>query len=104
MSSHHTRMSTEETLAEIKTRIKQAIPDCEVQASGGGGHFSIAVTSAQFEGLNTLKKKRMVYAAITELMSGDDAPIHAVDRLDTFLPPASRKGSGGVVKRLFGED
>jgi acid stress-induced BolA-like protein IbaG/YrbA len=42
--------------------------------------------SAAFEGKNTLAKQRMVYAAITHLMTGDSAPVHAVDRLETTLP------------------
>lgn len=102
MSSHHTRMSAQDTIEAIKARVKAAIPDCDVQAGGGGGHFTIAVTSASFEGLNTLKKKRMVYAAITDLMAGDDAPIHAVDRLDTFTPSASAPARAGGSLRLFG--
>ena len=79
-------MSTQETLAAVVRQIKAAIPDAVVEADGGGGHYTIAVTSRAFEGLNTLKKKRLVYAAITDLMAGNDAPIHAVDRLDTFTP------------------
>jgi acid stress-induced BolA-like protein IbaG/YrbA len=79
-------MSTQDTLDAVEKQIKAAIPGATVQAQGGGGHYTIAVTSAAFEGLNTLKKKRLVYAAITDLMTGSDAPIHAVDRLDTFTP------------------
>ena len=30
-----------------------------------------------------IEQQRMVYSAITELMRGDDAPIHAVDKLTT---------------------
>lgn len=71
---------------EMKSRIEQAIPGAVVEVNGGGGHFTIAVTSAAFEGLKTLQKKRMVYAAITDLMAGDHAPVHAIDRLDTFTP------------------
>ncbi len=102
--AHHTRMSTEETIEAIRTRIAKAIPDGDIQVGGGGGHFTISVTSAQFEGLNTLKKKRMVYTAITDLMSGDDAPVHAVDRLDTFTPSqkSGQNQSKGVM-RLFGK-
>ncbi len=86
MSHHNTRMSAQETLEAIRSRIASAIPGAHIQVDGGGGHYSISVTSTQFEGLNTLKKKRLVYSAITDLMAGDDAPVHAVDRLDTLLP------------------
>ncbi len=75
-----------ETIAEIRKAILEAIPNCEVEVTGGGGHFEIRVMSAAFEGKNTLAKQRMVYAAITHLMTGDSAPVHAVDRLETALP------------------
>jgi acid stress-induced BolA-like protein IbaG/YrbA len=84
--SHHTRMSAQDTLEDIHRRVTAALPDAQVHATGGGGHFSISVVSSQFEGLRTLARKRLVYGAITELMTGADAPIHAVDRLDTSTP------------------
>lgn len=84
--SHLTRMSTQDTLDEIHKRVSAAIPGAIIQANGGGGHYTISVVSAQFEGLRTLARKRLVYSAITELMTGSDAPIHAVDRLDTKTP------------------
>lgn len=84
--SHLTRMSAQDTLDEIERRVTSALPGAKVRASGGGGHFTISVVSAEFEGLRTLARKRLVYTAITELMTGDDAPIHAVDRLDTTTP------------------
>ena len=75
-----------ETVAEIRKAILEAIPNCEVEVTGSGGHFEIRVVSAAFEGRNTLAKQRMVYAAITHLMTGGSAPVHAVDRLETTLP------------------
>jgi acid stress-induced BolA-like protein IbaG/YrbA len=83
MGAHNTSMSTEDTLAAIKSRVGEAIPGCVVNAAGGGGHYTIEVVSDSFEGLNTLKKQRMVYRAIKELMAGADAPVHAVDSLKT---------------------
>ena len=75
-----------ETVERIKERIREAIADAEVEASGMGGHFEIRVVSSQFAGKNTLARQRMVYRAIAELMSGDAAPVHAVDRLETVVP------------------
>ena len=86
MSHHPSSLSLEDTLTEIRRRISEAIPGCEVQAEGGGGHFTIEVVSDAFEGLNTLKKQRMVLRAIKELMAGDQAPVHAVDSLKTYTP------------------
>jgi stress-induced morphogen len=51
--------------------------------AGGGGHYTIKVTAAAFAGKSLIEQQRMVYSAITELMRGDDAPIHAVDKLTT---------------------
>jgi acid stress-induced BolA-like protein IbaG/YrbA len=84
MGAHHTSMSTQDTLAAIKARVGDAIPGCRVAVEGGGGHYTIEVVSDAFEGLTTLKKQRMVYRAIKELMAGDDAPVHAVDSLKTL--------------------
>lgn len=84
--SHLTRMSRDQTLDAIRTRILQAIPGAAVEVDGGGGHFVISVVSEQFEGKRTLQRKRMVYSAITDLMDGHDAPVHAVDRLETRTP------------------
>jgi len=35
-----------------------------------------------------LQSQRLVYAAITDLMSGDMAPVHAIDNLTTRVAPA----------------
>ena len=66
--------------------ILEALPDAEIEVSGGGGHFAIRVVSPEFEGKNTLAKQRLVYGAIAHLMKGDEAPVHAVDRLETLVP------------------
>ena len=34
----------------------------------------------------TLEKQRMVYSALTDLMSGMNAPVHAIDNLETLIP------------------
>ncbi len=75
---------------DIQQRIKQAIsaqlPDATVDVSGSGGHFSITVTSAQFAGKSTLAKQRLVLRAVAPLMEGQDAPVHAIDSLQTITP------------------
>ncbi len=47
------------------------------------GHFEIRVTAAAFAGKSLVQQQQMVYAAITPLMSGDNPPVHAIDRLQT---------------------
>ena len=75
-----------ETLGQIRAAIEAAIPGAELQVAGEGGHFEIRVVSEAFSGKNTLAKQRMVYGAIAHLMRGENAPVHAVDRLETLTP------------------
>jgi acid stress-induced BolA-like protein IbaG/YrbA len=62
------------------------VPSSQAEVSGGGGHFNIVVTSSAFAGKNMLESQRLVYGAIAHLMSGDTAPVHAVDSLKTKTP------------------
>ena len=71
---------------QIEDLVKKSIPDAQVTATGGGGHFTIEVTSDAFRGKNIVQKQRMVYKAIWDLMAGDNAPVHAVDKLTCKLP------------------
>ncbi|HUH04587.1 MAG TPA: BolA family protein [Kofleriaceae bacterium] len=83
MSSHHHSGDPAPVMEAIRTAISAAIKDAAVEVTGGGGHYSIVVVSPEFEGKGLLASQRMVYAAITDLMTGDNAPVHAVDSLRT---------------------
>ncbi len=85
MSSHPTDFAGSITDA-IKDAILQKIPDAAVVVGGGGGHFTIEVTSPVFTGKNKVESQRLVYGAIAHLMKGDLAPVHAVDSLVTRVP------------------
>ena len=70
----------------IVTAIGAAIPGAAVEVShGSGGHYSLRVVSGAFAGKSLVDKQRMVYRAIAPLMSGPDAPVHAIDRLETVI-------------------
>ena len=71
---------------EIENRIAAAIPGAEIQVSGASGHFEIWVSSHEFEGKRIIAKHRMVLGAIKDLMAGNDAPLHAVDKLTCVVP------------------
>ena len=73
-------------IEQIEEAIRTAIPDSLVHVSGGGGHFTIEVTSTVFKGKNIVQQQRVVYKAIWELMQGDNAPLHAVDKLTCKIP------------------
>ena len=77
--------------AEISGRIRDAIaaalPGARIEVTPNGpGHFEIRVRSDAFAGRSRVAQHQLVYAAITDLMSGPQAPVHAIDRLDCQLP------------------
>lgn len=84
MSDHPTDFQGSVSDAIAKA-ISGAIAGATVEVSGGGGHYAIVVTSSAFAGKGTLESQRMVYGAITHLMKGDMAPVHAVDSLKTKI-------------------
>ncbi|MDP9035557.1 MAG: BolA family transcriptional regulator [Myxococcota bacterium] len=85
MSDHPTQFKGSIPDAIIAS-IRGALADATVEVSGGGGHYTITVTSAAFVGKTMLESQRLVYGAIAHLMSGANAPVHAVDTLKTRTP------------------
>ncbi len=75
-----------EVIAEIREAIEGSLEGSDVEVSGAGGHFEIRVVSTAFAGKKTLAKQRLVYTAIAHLMKGENAPVHAIDRLETLVP------------------
>lgn len=72
---------------QIRDAIEQALPGAEVRVSAGSpGHFSLSVRSAQFQSQSRVACQRLVLKAIAPLMSGERAPVHAIDQLETLLP------------------
>ena len=86
MSSHPTDFSGSVHDA-IRDAIVQKLPGALVDVEGGGGHYTIVVISASFAGKSMLDSQRIVYGAIAHLMSGERAPVHAVDTLKTRTSP-----------------
>ncbi len=73
--------------ATIEAAIVKALPDSKVTLSAGSpGHYSIHVISQLFAGKSRIQQQQLVYAAIAHLMAGVQAPLHAVDRLQTQTP------------------
>ena len=62
-----------EAVAEL---ILKAMPDAQVEVTGDGYKYQANVISPSFEGLNTLKKHQMVYAAVDSAISSGD--LHAL--------------------------
>ena len=80
-------MSNAEDAVTIEEQIKKAIesqvPGSNAEVGGDGRHFEIKVISPIFEGKRTLERQRIVYAALSELMAGSNAPVHAIARFIT---------------------
>ncbi len=85
MSDHPTSFQGDIPQA-IRDAIVGKVAGAEVEVSGGGGHYTIAVVSSAFAGKSMLENQRLVYGAIAHLMKGDGAPVHAVDSLKTKAP------------------
>ena len=72
---------------EIHEAIAASIPGAEIEVEAiSGSHFSIRVTASAFEGKTRVQQHQLVYGAITPLMTGNQPPVHAIDRLDCILP------------------
>ncbi len=85
----------EERARIIKTTLENQLEAVHVQiiddsaahaghlgAQGGGGHYRVIVVSARFEGLSPVASQRLVYQALSELMTTD---IHALE-MRTLTP------------------
>ena len=74
----------EELVKQLEEAIREGIPGAEVNVLAvSPGHFEIDVLDAGFEGLSRVKQQQKVYATIQHLMAGDQAPVHAIDRMVT---------------------
>lgn len=80
---HHLTSFQGDILDAVKRAVLEVIPDAGVEVQGAGGHFTIDVVSPVFEGKSSLQRQRLVLNAIKHLMTGEGAPVHAVDTLTT---------------------
>jgi len=70
-------------VGQLRSAIESALAGARVQVrTASPGHFEIEVAWDGFAGKSKLAQHQLVYRAITPFMSGDAAPVHAVDRLD----------------------
>jgi stress-induced morphogen len=72
---------------ELERAISAAFSGATIEVRAKSpGHFEIRVVSASFAEQNRVTQQQRVYAAIAHLMKGDEAPVHAIDRLHTETP------------------
>ncbi len=71
----------------IEAAIVEALGEgATAEVHGSGGHFTIRAVSSAFEGKGLLAKQRLVLRVVAPFMDGDDAPVHAIDHLETLTP------------------
>jgi acid stress-induced BolA-like protein IbaG/YrbA len=71
----------------IEAAIVEALgQDASAEVQGTGGHFTVRAVSVAFEGKGLLAKQRLVMRALAPFMAGADAPVHAIDHLETLTP------------------
>lgn len=76
----------EDILTALRTALESSIEDCHAEVGGGGGHYTIVVTSPFFREKSKLESQRTVLRAIKHLMQGPSAPVHAIDSITTRAP------------------
>jgi acid stress-induced BolA-like protein IbaG/YrbA len=72
---------------QMRDSIGRAIDGARIEVTPvSPGHFEILVESSVFADKSRVAQQQLVYGAIAHLMSGDPAPVHAIDRLRTLVP------------------
>ena len=64
------------TAEQIQRLIEKALPGASVEVRGGEGKFEVSVISPAFEGLSTVKRHQLVYAAVEEQIASGE--LHAL--------------------------
>ncbi len=68
---------------EIKHRIESQITDAKAEViCASNRHYILNVASPNFKDLSAVKQQQIVYACFKDLMSGHDAPVHAIDKMN----------------------
>jgi acid stress-induced BolA-like protein IbaG/YrbA len=62
--------------AAVAARIKQAIPDAEIQVEGADCNFSVVVLSQQFEKMMPVKRQQQILACFSDLLGS--GALHAL--------------------------
>ncbi len=73
---------------EIVRRIQEAHPGAEVEMvdlTGTQDHWQARIVTQSFDGMSRIARQRSIYAALSDLMAGSSAPIHALT-LETLTP------------------
>ncbi|MCK7546099.1 BolA/IbaG family iron-sulfur metabolism protein [Marinobacter bryozoorum] len=68
---------------DVAERVRQELPDCEIQVQNDGNHYLVVAIGDRFEGMSPVKKQQLIYGALREQL--DDGTIHALT-IRAFTP------------------
>ncbi|HUF88165.1 MAG TPA: BolA/IbaG family iron-sulfur metabolism protein [Thermohalobaculum sp.] len=74
--------------SEIERLIRTALPGATVEIrdlAGDGNHYAATVIAEEFRGKNRVQQQRLVNQALSSLLEGPDARLHAL-ALQTSAP------------------
>jgi len=74
--------------SEIERLIRAAFPGAQVEITdlaGDNNHFAANVVTEEFRGKNRVQQQRMVNQALSSILEGPNAPLHAL-ALQTSAP------------------
>ena len=74
--------------SEIERLIRASFPDARIEIrdlAGDNNHYAATVIDESFRGKNRVQQQRMVNAALSEILDGHNAPLHAL-ALTTSAP------------------
>lgn len=61
---------------DIEQRVREQLPDCEIQVQSDGNHYLVVAIGDCFEGLSPVKRQQLVYGALKDPLA--DGTIHAL--------------------------
>jgi len=73
---------------EIEHLVREAFPGATVEVrdlAGDNNHFALTVIAEEFRGKNRVQQQRMVNKALESILTGANAPLHAL-ALQTSAP------------------
>jgi stress-induced morphogen len=74
--------------AEIERLLRARFPEARIEIrdlAGDGNHYAATVVDEAFRGLNRVQQQRLVNQALSSLLQGSNAPLHAL-ALQTSAP------------------
>lgn len=76
---------------QIETWIGDGLPCQHIAVEGDGHHFQAVIVSAEFEGLNRVKRQQRVYQTVLDKLNSGE--LHAIS-LQTLTPEEWKATNG----------